>query len=119
MYCDNLEKVTIGKNVKHIGISAFEGSQENTYTGKSKLKTVVFNGAPKTISEKAFYFCSALTEIVLPEGVETIGEWAFAKCFSAKRIIIPEGVKKSMTTHSSNAPALLRYRCPARSNAST
>lgn len=94
MYCDNLEKVTIGKNVKHIGISAFEGSQENTYTGKSKLKTVVFNGAPKTISEKAFYFCSALTEIVLPEGVETIGEWAFAKCFSAKRIIIPEGVKK-------------------------
>lgn len=92
MYCDNLEKVTIGKNVKHIGISAFEGSQENAYTGKSKLKTVIFNGAPKTISEKAFYFCSALTEIVLPEGVETIGEWAFAKCFSAKKIIIPEGV---------------------------
>lgn len=90
--CDNLEKVTIGKNVKHIGISAFEGSQENTYTGKSKLKTVIFNGAPKTISEKAFYFCSALTEIVLPEGVETIGDWAFAKCFSAKKIIIPEGV---------------------------
>ena len=92
MYCDNLEKVTIGKNIKHIGISAFEGSQENAYTGKSKLTTVVFNGAPKTISEKAFYFCSALTEIVLPEGVETIGDWAFAKCFSAKKIIIPEGV---------------------------
>lgn len=71
MYCDSLEKVTIGKNIKHIGISAFEGSQENAYTGKSKLTTVVFNGAPKTISEKAFYFCSALTEIVLPEGVET------------------------------------------------
>lgn len=91
MYCDSLEKVTIGKNIKHIGISAFEGSQENAYTGKSKLTTVVFNGAPKTISEKAFYFCSALTEIVLPEGVETIGDWAFAKCFSAKKIIIPEG----------------------------
>lgn len=74
MYCDSLEKVTIGKNIKHIGISAFEGSQENAYTGKSKLTTVVFNGAPKTISEKAFYFCSALTEIVLPEGVETIGD---------------------------------------------
>ena len=33
MYCDSLEKVTIGKNIKHIGISAFEGSQENAYTG--------------------------------------------------------------------------------------
>lgn len=74
MYCDSLEKVTIGKNIKHIGISAFEGSQENAYTGKSKLTTVVFNGAPKTISEKAFYFCSALTEIVLPEGDEPIWE---------------------------------------------
>lgn len=94
MYCDALEKVTFGKNIKHIGISAFEGSQENSYTGKSKLKTLVFVGAPETISEKAFYFCSSLSEIVLPEGVKTIGEWAFAKCFSAKRIIIPQGVEQ-------------------------
>ena len=93
MYCDELEKVTFGKNIMQIGISAFEGSQKNSYTGKSKLKTVVFNGAPKVISEKAFYFCSSLIEIVLPIGVETIGEWAFAKCFEAKKIIIPEGVK--------------------------
>lgn len=93
MYCDSLEKVTFGKGIKHIGISAFEGSQENSYTGKSKLKTLIFIGAPETISEKAFYFCSALSEIVLPEGVKTIGEWAFAKCFSAKRIIIPQSVE--------------------------
>ena len=114
MYCDNLEKVTIGKNIKHIGISAFEGSQENAYTGKSKLTAVVFNGAPKTISEKAFYFCSALTEIVLPEGVETIGDWAFAKCFSAKKIIIPRASLKLTTTRSSSAPERSRYRSPAR-----
>lgn len=94
MYCDSLQKVTFGKNIKHIGISAFEGSQENSYTGKSKLTTLVFVGAPETISEKAFYFCSSLSEIVLPEGVRTIGEWAFAKCFSAKRIIIPQGVEQ-------------------------
>lgn len=94
MYCDALTKVTFGRNIKHIGISAFEGSQENSYTGKSKLETLVFVGAPETISEKAFYFCSALSEIVLPEGVKTIGNWAFAKCFSAKRIIIPQGVEQ-------------------------
>lgn len=93
MYCDSLEKVTIGKNIKHIGISAFEGSQENAYTGKSKLTTVVFNGAPKTISEKAFYFCSALTEIVLPEGVTQIDDHAFLKCTGAVEISIPGTVE--------------------------
>ena len=93
MHCDSLEKVTIGKNIKHIGISAFEGSQENAYTGKSKLTTVVFNGAPKTISEKAFYFCSALTEIVLPEGVTQIDDHAFLKCTGAVEISIPGTVE--------------------------
>lgn len=92
MYCDNLEKVTIGKNIKHIGISAFEGSQENAYTGKSKLTTVVFNGAPKTISEKAFYFCSALTEIVLPESMEELGKYAFYNCTGLDEITIHSGV---------------------------
>lgn len=93
MYCDNLEKVTFGRNIAHIGVSAFEGTKKESHIGGGKLSTLVFNGAPKVISEKAFYFCDDLSEIVLPDGVETIGEWAFAKCFGAKRIILPDSVK--------------------------
>lgn len=93
MYCDNLEKVTFGRNIAHIGVSAFEGTKKESHVGGGKLSTLVFNGAPKVISEKAFYFCDDLSEIVLPDGVETIGEWAFAKCFGAKRIILPDSVK--------------------------
>lgn len=98
MYCDSLEKVTIGKNIKHIGISAFEGSQENAYTGKSKLTTVVFNGAPKTISEKAFYFaflkCTGAVEISIPGTVESIAVSTFYRCSSLEKLTIGEGVKK-------------------------
>lgn len=92
MYCDSLKKVVFGKGIENIGIGAFQSSNRDSFTGSGSLETLVFNGAPKVIDEKAFYFCDKLTEIVLPSGVETIGEWAFAKCFSAKRIVLGDGL---------------------------
>lgn len=68
-----------------------------------------------SIGNRAFYYCSRLTEITIPEGVTSIGDYAFsycpsltqiaiservtsighgtfADCFSLKEITIPEGV---------------------------
>lgn len=95
MYCTKLEKVTFGKNIRNIGVSAFESEGDNTSsTGKGSLKTIVWNGAPEIIREKAFYYAHMLTEIVLPAGVREIEEWAFAKCFAANKIILGEGLEK-------------------------
>lgn len=92
MYCEKLEKVTFGKNIKNIGVSAFESEGDDTSsTSKGSLETLVFNGAPEIIREEAFYYNHKLAEIVLPDGVKTIENWAFAKCFSADKIIIGEG----------------------------
>lgn len=92
MYCENLEKVTFGKNIKNIGVSAFESEGDETKSlGGGKLTTIVFNGSPEMIREKAFYYADKLTEIVLPENVKTIENWAFAKCFKADKIVIGEG----------------------------
>ncbi|MGN0571289.1 MAG: leucine-rich repeat domain-containing protein [Candidatus Fimenecus sp.] len=94
MYCDKLEKVTFGKNIRNIGVSAFESVGDNTSsTGAGSLKTIVWNGAPEVIRVKAFYYADKLTEIVLPAGVKTIENWAFAKCFSADKIILGEGLE--------------------------
>lgn len=94
MYCANLEKVTFGKEIKHIGVSAFESEADDTNgVGGGSLKEIVFNGAPEIICEKAFYYADDLTEIVLPEGVKEIGPWAFAKCTGAERIIIGDGLE--------------------------
>lgn len=94
MYCDKLEKVTFGKNIRNIGVSAFESVGDNTNSeGKGALKTIVWNGAPEIIREKAFYYADKLTEIVLPAGVKTIEEWAFSKCFNADKIILGEGLE--------------------------
>lgn len=94
MYCDKLEKVTFGKNIRNIGVSAFESEGDNTKSlGKGNLQTIVWNGAPEIIREKAFYYADKLTEIVLPAGVKTIENWAFAKCYSADKVILNEGLE--------------------------
>ncbi len=94
MYCKSIEKVTFGKNIKIIGVSSFESNGDDTKSeGKGSLTTLVFNGAPEKICQKAFYYDDKLTEIVLPDGIKTIDNWAFAKCFSADKIILGDGLE--------------------------
>jgi hypothetical protein len=47
-----------------------------------------------TISYGAFYECSSLTAITIPDGVTTIGSSAFYECSSLAAIAIPVGVKR-------------------------
>jgi hypothetical protein len=45
-----------------------------------------------SIGEDAFSFCTALTNITIPDGVTSIGGAAFMGCESLKSITIPQGV---------------------------
>ena len=45
-----------------------------------------------SIGDNAFWGCSRLTSINIPEGVTSIGEGAFGACHSLTSITIPEGV---------------------------
>lgn len=95
MYCNKLEKVTFGKNIKNIGVSAFESQGDDSNgKGDGSLQSIVFNGAPEIIREKAFYYSDKLLEIVIPDGVRIIEEWAFAKSLAADKIILGEGLEE-------------------------
>lgn len=45
-----------------------------------------------SIGSSAFYDCSNLTSVVIPEGVTSIGQYAFAECHNLRSIVIPESV---------------------------
>ena len=45
-----------------------------------------------SIGDRAFYDCSSLASIMLPDGVTSIGDWAFYDCSSLTSITLPDGV---------------------------
>ena len=108
-YCTGLTSITIPDSVTSIGRSAFEGTayynnESNwkngvLYIGKHLIKAKTnINGAyevkPGTIciAENAFYGCTGLTSVTIPDGVKSIGYEAFRGCKGLNSIIIPDSV---------------------------
>ncbi len=44
------------------------------------------------IDKNAFYYCTAMTSVTIPDSVETIGNWAFAGCTGLTEIVLPDSV---------------------------
>ena len=60
--------------------------------GKLSIPATYKNKPVTGIGDYAFYKCTKLTSIVIPESVKTIGEAAFLRCKSLKSITIPDSV---------------------------
>lgn len=54
----------------------------------------------------AFYGCSSLENITLPDGVTSIGMWAFRDCTSLTSIIIPDSVASILSSAFRNCTSL-------------
>ena len=96
-YCTGLTSITIPDSVTSIGGSAFydtayynnESNWDNgvLYIGKHLINAktsisgayTVDNGT-KTIADYAFYYCTGLTGITIPDSVTSIGDGAFYNC---------------------------------------
>ncbi len=73
------------------------GSQySNEYTGNVIIPaSVTYNGktySVTAIGDYAFYCCSGLTSITIPNSVKTIGDYAFDRCTALTSINIPNSV---------------------------
>lgn len=65
--------------------------KDNAFNNSYNLKTVVFasGSALMSIGNHAFYNCSALTSIDLPDGATTIGDYAFYSCTKLTSVHLP------------------------------
>jgi len=98
--CSGLESITIpfvgatkdGTSYTHFGyiFGASSYSDNDDYVPES-LKTVVITGGT-SIGEGAFYYCSGLTSVTIPDSVTSIGEDAFRGCSGLTSITIPDSV---------------------------
>ena len=75
------------------GILRFSSSNNNTNYGYVyAVKKIEIGNGVESISNYAFYGCSALASITIPNGVTNIGTYAFYDCYSLISITIPNSV---------------------------
>ncbi len=98
--CSSLTGITIpfvgatknGTSNTHFGYIFGASSYSSNYPYiPSTLKIVTITGS-NSIGTGAFYGCSGLTSITIPDGVKSIGNNAFSGCRSLTNITIPDGV---------------------------
>ena len=147
--CTNLASLTIGENITEIGYEAFKGctgkliinsnipdrtiSSEDWFY-RSSFSEVVFGKSVTKIGNFAFYKCSSLTSVTIPDNVTMIGEWAFREtqltnvtipnsvttigecafygCYNLTNIVIPNSVTKIASATFSNCVDLTNVIIP-------
>ena len=94
-YYDITSSTDLAVAVTYKGSSYSSYSDE--YSGAVTIpSTVIYNSktySVTSIGDWAFYGCSSLTAITIPESVKSIGRFAFSRCSSLTSITISEGVQ--------------------------
>ena len=107
--CEFLPELKIPNSVKRVGMYAFNATRmwnnspavvyldRKWVVGfkedRGEYSTQISNGVIG-ISDCAFYDCTALQEVILPDSLRYIGTLAFYQCESLKKISIPAGVEE-------------------------
>ena len=80
-----IENVVLSSRIESIGSNAFSNCINLSYVDMSSSHV-------ETIDSCAFYGCTKLTDLILPEGLLTIGGEAFENCTSLVSVVLPDSV---------------------------
>lgn len=105
----NVESIHIPEGVVCISREAFEGfgavqeiffPKSLRYLGGSALSKMsslerldLSHTNLKTIDSSAFFYCSNLKELLLPEGLKALGEWLFCGCSKLHTVKLPASLE--------------------------
>ena len=85
-----------GNNVKVTYRGDYYNSYDDEYSGEVIIpSTVRYNGTTYSVTSigyAAFYFCSCLSSVTIPNSVTSIGDYAFDGCYRLTSVTIPNSV---------------------------
>ncbi len=82
----------VPSSLRTVELTGGERIGDQAFYQCSMLTSIIIPDSVKVIGNAAFYYCAGLTDIVLPDGVTSIGSYAFYDCTSLTSINIPDGI---------------------------
>lgn len=124
---NNVTSVTIGKNIRSIGVRAFsncsflneivfaedgalESVAQSAFQSCTALASVAIPDTVTSLGPSAFAYCRGLEEVSLPDSLSNIGAGAFLGCVALKEITVPKSVRSIGTRAFSDCVGLTRVR---------
>lgn len=94
--CSGLECITVssGNEKYHSSGNCLIETASKTLILGGKNSVIPNDGSVININEEAFYNCSGLTDITIPDGIISIGKEAFNGCINLTKVSLPDSVKK-------------------------
>ncbi len=92
--CSGLTSITVeqGNAVYHSAGNCIIETASGTLIAGCKNSVIPNDGSVTSIESYAFFNCSNLTSITIPDGVTSIGDYAFYNCVGLTSITIPDSV---------------------------
>lgn len=123
--CSSLTNITVPQSVTYIGVKAFDSCtnlssitlstnnitsiRSHTFSGCSKLSSIVIPDGVTSIQSGAFFNCTKLTSITIPGSVTSIGSNVFDGCTSLNDIRYSGTSENVISALSGYVPTLVTF----------
>ena len=101
--CSNLKNVTMEEG------SALQSIEPMAFYECTALESIDLPDSIQKIEARAFYYDSSLTEVILPDNLSILGEYAFGRCSSLETVALGkglEGIEAGVFTNCENLAAI-------------